>query len=76
VRRFTDEGGRVWDVVVGRESWGTLYALFIPVGRGRTEPVRQTLLEASGYEAAQQELDALPPAELNAMLRRSQPKET
>jgi hypothetical protein len=74
VRRFADDEGMPWDAVVGRESWGTLYALFVPVGRGRDEPVRQAMLTASGYEAAQAELAELNEAELRAMLRRSEPR--
>jgi hypothetical protein len=76
MRRFTDERGEAWDVVVGRESWGTLYALFVPAGIGRTEPVRQTLLRAAGYDQAQRELDSLDEAALREMLRTAVPKES
>lgn len=72
MRRFTDAEGGTWDVVVGRESWGVLYALFVPVGRDAV--VRQTLLAASGYEAAHSELAELDESELRELLHRSQPK--
>ena len=76
MRRFTDAAGGAWDVVVGRESWGTLYALFVPVGTGRNEPVRQAILRASGYDAAQLELSELDDAALAALFERSTPKES
>jgi hypothetical protein len=69
VRKFTDRDGGRWDVVLGRESWGALLALFVPAaGSG---PVRQALLEASAYDAATQELDGLDDAALQALLDRS-----
>jgi hypothetical protein len=75
MRRFTDAEGRSWDVTIGRESWGALYALFIPVG-SRAEPVRQALLQASDHIAAERELDAMDEAALRALLQRSVPRET
>lgn len=75
MRRFEDSEQRAWDVVVGRESWGTLYALFVPVGTGRDEPVRQTMLDASGYDEAHALLDGLDEDELRALLERSTPKD-
>ena len=68
MRRYVDEQGREWDVVLGRESWGALLALFVPRGEGGA---RQAMLAASDYNAAQQELDALDDAALADMLRRS-----
>ncbi|MFW6201354.1 MAG: hypothetical protein ACOC8B_02145, partial [Gemmatimonadota bacterium] len=53
MRRFTDADGREWDVVLGRESWGVHYALFVPRGRTRSATSRQDLLDASGYGAAE-----------------------
>lgn len=66
LRRYVDEQGREWDVVLGRESWGSLLALFVPRGEG---VARQAMLAASDYNAAQQELDALDEAALAEMLR-------
>jgi hypothetical protein len=44
MRRFTDRDGIRWDVVLGRESWGSLLALFVPAADGA---VRQAPLQAS-----------------------------
>ena len=70
VRRFEDRHGRSWDVVIGRESWGVHYALFVPVGSG--DDVRQTILRASAYDEAVAEIDALDDARLQQMLDASQ----
>ncbi len=75
MRRFSDEQGGVWDAVVGRESWGTLYALFVPAGPADARPVRQALLQSAGYEQAQQELDSMDEAALHALFRAAQPRE-
>lgn len=68
MKRFVDEHGREWDVVLGRESWGSLLALFVPRDHGAP---RQALLATSDYNAAEQELDALDDAALGEMLRGS-----
>ena len=68
MRRYVDEHGRDWDVVLGRESWGTLLALFVPRDGGTA---RQATLRAVDYNAAQQELDALDDRALADMLRDS-----
>jgi hypothetical protein len=72
MRRFTDTTGRDWEVVAGRESWGALFAIFVPVGG--EEAVRQTPLSASSYEDANRELGGLEESELRDLLRRSEPK--
>lgn len=72
MRRFRDPGGAAWDVVLGRESWGTLVALFVPVGGG---DVRQTVLRSASPETAQHELDTVDEAALHALLRASTEKE-
>lgn len=74
MRRFEDADGLAWDVVAGRESWGNLYALFVPAGPDRTDPVRQTLLAAESYEQAEQELSDLDEAGLRELLARSTEK--
>jgi hypothetical protein len=72
MHRFRDRTGRDWDVVIGHESWGALLALFVPVdGDG----VRQTMLNAAGYNEAHQELDTLGQAGLQALLDLSVEKE-
>lgn len=68
--RFTDRSGLEWDVVLGRESWGAIVALFVP----RTEravAVRQVALAASSYDLAVQELNSLDQSALQALLDRS-----
>jgi hypothetical protein len=76
VRRFVDDEGRAWDVVLGRESWGALYALFVPAGPGGTQPVRQALLQAAGYDAAYAELMDADEARIADLFRKSTPKES
>jgi hypothetical protein len=73
MRRLTDDSGRRWEVVAGRESWGAIYAIFIPV-EGEDE-LRHAPLSARSYEAAERELDALGDHELADLLARSVPKE-
>jgi hypothetical protein len=73
MRRFSDRAGRAWDVVVGRESWGALLALFVPADGGT---VRQAMLAAAGYTEANQELEAMSDAELQALLDGSVEKES
>ncbi len=72
MRRIHDPEGRGWDAVVGRESWGTLYALFVPAGVGRSEPVRQALLASAGYDEAQRELEDMDENALLELFRQSQ----
>jgi hypothetical protein len=72
MRRFTDRAGGSWEVVAGRESWGAIFALFIPVND--PGPLRQTPLKASSYEEANVELGGLDDEALQALLDRSDPK--
>lgn len=76
MRRFSDADGRLWDAVVGRESWGTLYALFVPAGPGHDAPVRQALLQSVGYDQAMRELELLDDDALRALFRGAEPRET
>lgn len=75
MRRFIDPEGAAWDVVLGRESWGTVVALFVPSG-SPARPVRQSVLDAGGYEAAQQQIDGMNDEELRWLLARSTRKES
>lgn len=73
MRRFRDPDGREWDVVVGRESWGAFYALFVP--RAPTDaPVRQARLDAEATDAAGLELERLDERALAALFDRSTPR--
>lgn len=73
MRRFRDRAGVEWDVILGRESWGTHVALFVP--RQGQAPPRQAPLAAAAVDAAMQELDGLDDAALQALLDRSTEKE-
>lgn len=75
MRRFVDPEGAAWDVVLGRESWGTLVALFVPSG-APSRAVRQTMLDAPAYEEAQNELDTMTDEELRRLLARSTLKDS
>jgi hypothetical protein len=72
MRRFKDAEGREWEVVAGRESWGRLVAILIPVD-GRTA-IRQATLLASSYEEADREIEARTDEELRSLLAGSDPK--
>lgn len=74
MRRYTDSEGRPWDVVLGRESFGALLALFVPAA-GNREPPRQTMLGADSRQGGATELGDMEPAELDELFERSQPKE-
>lgn len=73
MRRYTDPRGRDWDVVVGRESFGALYALFVPAGETRAE-TRQTLLQQESRSRAQAAIEAMSDDEMNDLYERSEPK--
>ena len=74
MRDFTDREGQVWEVLAGRESWGTIVALFLPKGGGGE--IRQAPMRASGYEDAEAELDAMGSEGIQGLLDASVPKET
>lgn len=73
MRRITDREGSAWDVIVGRESFGALYALFVPAA-GNPAETRQALLRADSSTAAEMELAAMSTAALAELLARSEPK--
>jgi hypothetical protein len=66
VRVFQDPTGREWEVVVGRESWGTVVAIFIL--RKGSEPPRQSLLEVSSADEGSRLLLGMTQGELQALL--------
>ena len=76
MRRFVDGDGQAWDVVLGRESWGALYALFVPAGPGHDRPVRQAPLRAAGYDAAHGELMNADEARIAELFRNAVPRES
>lgn len=72
MRRFTDGDGRTWDVVAGRESWGAIFAIFVPVDGGNALQVQ---LKASSYEQAHGELDRIDQEGLRELLASAEPKD-
>jgi hypothetical protein len=71
MRRFLDGSGLAWDAVVGRESWGAFFAIFVPVvGDG----LRQTQLDAGSWADAERAIDALDEAGLRELLARATTK--
>ena len=74
MRRFTAGGRpseeRLWEVVIGRESWGTLVLLFSPVSGGH---VRKSVLVAETMLDAEAELGAMTDSELRERLASSSP---
>lgn len=73
MRRFDDRDGLPWDVIIGRESWGVHFALFVPAsGEG---DVRQTVLRAATFDEALAELEAITDAGLQQLLDVSTVKE-
>lgn len=70
MRTLTDDGGRTWDVTVGRESWGTLVLLFSPRdGSG----ARTSLMRAETAREAETALGEMDEAELRRRLAESKP---
>lgn len=70
MRAFTDDAGARWEVVLGKESWGTLVLLFTPRAGG---DARTSVLAAETMFAASAELDALTDDQLRERLRDSRP---
>ena len=70
MRSFDDRDGKVWEVSIGRESWGTIVLLFIPRGKGE---VRKHMLAVESVLEGEQQLDAASDAELREHLAASQP---
>ena len=74
MRNFRDMEGAEWEVVVGRESWGTVVAIFVPK-KGGSGP-RQTLLDVTSFEKGSRLLREMNEEELEDLLRVSVPKTT
>jgi hypothetical protein len=70
MRAFVDERGQRWQVVLGKESWGTLVLLFSPDAGGDT---RTSILSSETMRDASAELDAMTDDDLRARLRESRP---
>lgn len=74
MRRIEDRREERWDVVVGRESWGAFYALFVPVGEPTDRPIRQVLLDVEGQDGAARMIQDSDEEHLLDLLRRSELK--
>ena len=72
MRSFRDSDGNEWEAVVGRESWGTVVAIFVPK-KGDGGP-RQTLLEVTSYDRGSKLLREIGDEELRNLLETSVPK--
>ena len=72
VRAFRDELGQEWEVVVGRESWGTIVAILVP--RTSSEPPRQAFLEVPSLGEGNRVVLGMNDEGLQALLRNSVPK--
>ncbi|HJR64255.1 MAG TPA: hypothetical protein VJ803_11190 [Gemmatimonadaceae bacterium] len=72
MRIFTDESGNRWDVVLGKESFGTLVLLF---SRRNGGDVRKSILASETVMDAEAELGTLSDDDLRARLRDAQPWE-
>lgn len=70
MRTFTDPAGAEWDVLVGKESWGTHVLLF---SRRDAAETRQLVLGADTMMAAELELGALDDDGLRERLAASVP---
>ena len=73
MRRFRDGEGREWEVVIGRESWGAFFAIFVP--RGHEAAVRQTMLDAGSQGEASEIVDDGDDGAMRELLAESRPKE-
>lgn len=71
MRRFTDAEGAAWEAVVGRESWGAFFAIFVPAATGE---LRQTILPGETWGEAEGLLDRMDEEEIRALLAASEPK--
>lgn len=70
MRTLVDDAERRWQVLLGKESWGTLVLLFSPLDGG---DARTSVLAAETMQAASAELDALTDDDLRVRLRESRP---
>lgn len=72
MRTFRDELGQEWDVMVGRESWGTIVAILVP--RSSPAAPRQALLRVPSLGEGNRVVLGMGDEEFQALLRSSVPK--
>ncbi|MFP3948586.1 MAG: hypothetical protein ACOC8K_02340 [Gemmatimonadota bacterium] len=73
VWKFEDEEGRIWEIVVGRESWGGFLALFVPADD--EGGIRQAAVDADGHAEASRWIEELGRPGWLRLLEESRPKE-
>ena len=69
MRSFRDELGNEWEVMVGRESWGTIVAILVP--RESAEAPRQTHLEVPSLGEGNRVVLGMTEEELQTLLLNS-----
>lgn len=74
MRSFRDELGHEWEVMVGRESWGTIVAILVP--KKSVEAPRQAHLEVPSLGEGNRVVLAMKEDELRTLLRNSGLKPT
>lgn len=74
MRVFRDSTGKEWEVAVGRESWGTVVAIFFLRKEG--DPPRQTLLKVSSADEGNRLVLGMTRSELQSLLDESVLKPT
>ena len=74
MRKFVDDGGRTWDVVMGRESWGTVVAIFVV--QDGSEPPRQALMDVKSPEEGTRRLSGMTDEDLGDLFAGSDAKPT
>jgi hypothetical protein len=70
VRSFLDDARQPWEVILGKESWGTYVLVFTPTTGG---DARTSVLASETSFDANAELDTLTDGELRDRLRDSRP---
>ncbi len=75
MRRFEDDEGGSWEVVVGRESWGAFFAIFVPRGGSDGRRIRQAMLDAGDGTEAGRTLEEMSEDALRDLLGEAEPKE-
>ncbi|TVR54263.1 MAG: hypothetical protein EA421_09230 [Gemmatimonadales bacterium] len=71
MQRITDADGQDWDVTVGRGSWGSFMALFIPRGDGEVREAPLPVGEASEASGSLQDMSR---EDLLVLLEKSDPR--
>ena len=74
MKAFRAKDGTEWDVVPGRESWGTVVAMFI--SRRGNAPPRQTVLETVSADGALEWIRELSAEQLQDLFDKAELKPT